>query len=258
MTSTIGTLPDPPSQDAGYTNHWPVRAGDVDRHGRLRLDGIARYLQDIAWEDLNTSGFVTSDPTWIVRRTVIDVIRPIEWPDRVTLHRWCSGVSTRWANMRVRITSAAGGLVETEAFWINVDEKSGTTARISDAGFTHLAATTAEHRLRWSRMIGDTPPTDPAYDLPYPLREVDIDLFQHMNNAAYWQAVEQLLPGHTELLTEPYRAVIEYNSPITADRDLRIRSDIDPAGLLLWFLTGESISAAVRIGPIDHPDTSTR
>ncbi|MFI7003602.1 acyl-[acyl-carrier-protein] thioesterase [Nocardia sp. NPDC050175] len=252
MTKPVGMLPDPPSENAGYATRWPVRAGDVDRNGRLRLDGIARYLQDIAWEDLNASGFVDSDPAWIVRRTVIDVIEPIRWPDHVSLRRWCSGVSTRWANMRVRLTSDAGGLVETEAFWINVDEKAGTTARISEAGFEHLSASTDEHRLRWAPMLDRMPAAPSARDLAYQIREADIDLLLHMNNAMYWQAVEQFLPGRAELLVEPYRAIIEYNAPITADQSLHIRSEDRPTGLHLWFVTGEKCNAAVHLGPIQH------
>ncbi|MFI6040415.1 acyl-[acyl-carrier-protein] thioesterase [Nocardia sp. NPDC051321] len=257
MTDAVSTLPDPPDKAAGYTTRWPVRAADVDRHGRLRLDGIARYLQDIAWEDLNASGFVDSDPAWIVRRTVIEVIKPVRWPDHVTLRRWCSGVSTRWANMRVRITSDAGGLIETEAFWINVDEKAGTTARISDSGFAHLAATTDQLRLRWAPMLDATPPQRSAGDLTYPIREVDIDLLMHMNNAAYWQAVEQFLPAHSGLLAQPYRAIIEYNAPITGDQSLHIRSGDRGTGLELWFVTAEKCHAAAQISAIQHPSVNT-
>jgi len=31
-----------PAQGRVFTNSWPVRVGDVDVHGRLRLDGIGR------------------------------------------------------------------------------------------------------------------------------------------------------------------------------------------------------------------------
>lgn len=254
MTS-LGTLPDPPSEDAGYAAEWPVRIADADRHGGLRLDGIARYLQDIAWEDLHAGGFAGTDPTWIVRRTVIDVIRPIRWPARVSLRRWCSGLSTRWANMRVRIVSDAGGLVETEAFWIKVDETTGATARISDSGFAHLATTTEQHRLRWTPLLDETPPPRSQRDLPFALREADIDLNGHVNNTVYWQAVEQFLPDHTELLVGPYRAVLEYRGPVTAEQALRIRTEDRRTGLHLWFLTGENVSATGLVTPLYHPPT---
>ncbi|WP_438823415.1 acyl-ACP thioesterase domain-containing protein, partial [Nocardia farcinica] len=98
-----------PQEGMGFASAWPVRAGDVDPYNRLRFDGIARYLQDIAWEQLQQTLLERTDPNWIVRRTVIDVVRPIMWPDQVRLERWCSAMSTRWTNMRVRITSDNGG-----------------------------------------------------------------------------------------------------------------------------------------------------
>ncbi|WP_432421533.1 ATP-binding cassette domain-containing protein, partial [Nocardia brasiliensis] len=58
-------------------------------------------------------GRVMPQPHHNPRRTVIDVIRPILWPEEVQLLRWCSAMSTRWANMRVRVTSGNGGLIET-------------------------------------------------------------------------------------------------------------------------------------------------
>lgn len=244
MTIPRYTLTDPPSDDAGYTTSWTVRGGDVDRHGRLRLDGIARYLQDIAWDDLHSNGFAESDPSWIVRRSTLEVLHPIRWPDRIRLQRWCSGVSTRWANMRVRITSAAGGLVETEAFWINVDEKTGTTARISEAGFAHLAKTTDEHRLRWRPELVGAPGAIDQRDKPFSLRETDIDLFGHVNNAVYWQAVEQFLPAHSDLLDRPHRAVLEYNRPIAPDTPVLVRTENRPSGLHLWFRTDDGVNAA--------------
>ncbi|MTJ64963.1 hypothetical protein GL309_26695, partial [Nocardia seriolae] len=121
-----------------------------------------------------------------------------------------------------------------------------------DAGFAHLAATTDEHRLRWKPMLDRTPGPQSGNDLPYPIREADIDLLMHMNNAAYWQAVEQFLPARPELPIAPHRAVIEYNAPLTADQPLRIRPEDRTSGLHLWFLTGESVSAAAQIGPYPH------
>lgn len=248
--TTISALPPPPSGGAGFTTEWPVRAGDVDRYGRLRLDSVARYLQDVAWDDLCASGFVDSDPTWIVRRTLIDVITPIRWPERVTLRRWCSGLSTRWANMRVRITSDGGGLVETEAFWIKIDEKSGATARISDTGFAHLAATTDEHRLRWRPMLEEEPPASSRHDIAYPIRTADIDVLMHMNNAAYWQVVEDFLPDSYMDLVGPYRAIIEYRAPISAKQSLYIRSDVRSTVLRLWFIIAGAANADCLVTPL--------
>ena len=95
---------------------WRRHAVDFDGDGRIDLfdsasdaiGSVARYLQDISWDELHRTELHRTDPTWIVRRTVIDVIRPVTWPDQVHLTRWCSSMSTRWTNMRTRITSDGG------------------------------------------------------------------------------------------------------------------------------------------------------
>lgn len=251
-------LTPPPEGGRGFTASWPVRTGDVDSYNRLRLDGVARYLQDIAWENLHATSMARSDPMWIIRRTVVDVLRPVGWPDTVTLHRWCSGMSTRWANMRVRITSAQGGLIETEGFWINFSDRTNTPARISDEGLAYLAATTTEHRLRWRPWLTEPAPPQSDTDLSFPVRATDIDQYNHVNNAAYWQAVEQYLVDAPKLIAEPHRAVIEYNSPVLPREHISVRSRYEPGDhdhcaqptLRLWFVVGDTVCTAVRIMPL--------
>ena len=103
-------LVDLPTNGAVFETSRPVRTGDIDVSGTVRLDGVARYLQDIGFDDLDASGAAAAHPVWVVRRTVIDVIRPVSWPARVRMRRWCSGLSSRWCTMRVRIESDGGGL----------------------------------------------------------------------------------------------------------------------------------------------------
>ncbi|TSD95074.1 hypothetical protein FOS14_18970 [Skermania sp. ID1734] len=249
-------LPAPPAGGLGYETSWPVRAGDVDPDNRLRLDGVARYLQDIAWENLQATFFAHTDPYWIVRRTVIDVIRPVRFPDRVNLRRWCSGMSTRWTNMRVRVESESGGLIESEGFWINISESTGLPTRISDDGLTYLAQMTGEHRLRWRQWLNDPPPPESESDHQFHLRATDIDAFNHVNNSSYWHAVEDCLVDSPKLLTRPHRAVIEHHSPILAREQVMVRSRVEPTGpqgdptLRLWFVVGGDVRAAARVSSL--------
>lgn len=245
-----------PQEGTGYASAWPVRAGDVDPYSRLRFDAVARYLQDIAWEDLHSGFLHRTDPHWIVRRTVIDVVRPIGWPDRVHLRRWCSAMSTRWTTMRVRLTSDNGGLVETEGFWIKIDESTNMPARISDEGLTHLARTTDEHRLRWRPWLTDAVPPESDTDLPWPVRATDIDQYIHVNNAMYWQAVEHFLVDCPKLVAGPHRAVIEYVTPVLARRNISVRSRYESGDhggtpvLRLWFVVDGDVTTTVRIAAL--------
>ncbi|WP_081615211.1 acyl-[acyl-carrier-protein] thioesterase [Dietzia sp. UCD-THP] len=257
----LGPLSPPPSAESGFSTSRTVRTGDVDPRRRLRLDSIARYLQDVAGDDLEFTGHARTDPYWIVRRTVIDVIEPITWPATVHLHRWCSGLSTRWANMRVRLTAdpQAGpddagtrpdGLVETEAFWINVNAE-GVPARISNEGFATLSASTQDHRLRWAAMTEPLPTEAPGRDLPvdrpHVLRSTDFDLLQHLNNAAYLDAVEDELLDHQDLLRGRHRIVIEYSRPVVPGAVMTIRRIRSGDRLRMWMLVEDRVAAAVTV-----------
>ena len=75
--------------------------------GRLKFDAATRHIQDIGSDHLREMGFEETHPLWIVRRTMIDLIKPIEFQDMLRMRRWCSGTSNRWCEMRVRIDGSA-------------------------------------------------------------------------------------------------------------------------------------------------------
>ncbi|WP_161893896.1 acyl-[acyl-carrier-protein] thioesterase [Gordonia spumicola] len=250
-----------------YAADYRVRTGDIDQEMRVRLDGLARYLQDVANDNIAVTDFADTDPFWIIRRTVIDVFEPLTWPSDFRVERWCGAFSTRWTDMRVTIRGTAqtnrfnpeprpGGHVETNAFWINMTE-SGMPARISDTAMRTLTEMTDEHRLRWKAMNpGEAPPASDV-DLPdreHVLRVTDFDPFRHLNNAAYFAAVEDELVDHLDLLDGPHRAVIEYLRPVTPGVPITVRRQRLDDCLLLWLLipgdddalvTAASVSVAV-------------
>jgi acyl-ACP thioesterase len=254
-------LADRPATAGHFEASYRVRAGDVDQEMRLRLDGVARYLQDVAHDNLDATDFAHTDPFWIVRRTIIDVIEPISWPGMVTAQRWCGALSTRWANMRVRITAdhetnrlnpddRHGGLIETEAFWINVNDQ-GLPARISDGGFEMLSSMTDEHRLRWKTMhpapLPDADEVGAPLDRSHVLRSTDFDPLRHLNNAAYWAAVEDELTEHPDLTHAPHRAVIEYLRPITPGAEMTLRRRRVGDTLLMWMIVDDQVAATLSV-----------
>ncbi|GAC67844.1 acyl-[acyl-carrier-protein] thioesterase [Gordonia soli] len=232
-----------------FEGGYRVRTGDVDQEMRVRLDAVARYLQDVANDNIEVTEFRDTDPFWIVRRTVIDVIRPFSWPAGFTAQRWCGALSTRWTNMRVRLTAEhetnrfnpdprPPGLIETEAFWINVNDQ-GMPSRLTDGAFEMLSSMTDEHRLRWKAMNPDKAPDPGTIDLPdreHVLRSTDFDPFKHLNNAAYLEAIEDELVDHPDLVTGRHRAVIEYLRPIVPSSKLTLRRVREADRLLVWML----------------------
>ena len=88
-----------------------------------------------------------------------------------------------------------------------------------------------------------------AHVRPWPVRASDFDLLRHVNNAAYWYAVEdelaRLAPGRTPVSAElEHRAAIEPGDPV------EMRSTVDEDVLWVWLTSrGETRSAAqLRLG----------
>lgn len=200
--------------DAGYVYRtaWRVATGDIGGDLHLRLDSVARYIQEVGAENLVDAGEAEEHPHWLVQRTVIDVIEPIEFPNEVSLSRWCSALSSRWCTMRVDLVGSDGGRIETEGFWIAINAKTLTPQRVSDTLIERFASTTTEHRLKWRPWLQD--PDEPDEAMPFPLRRTDIDLFEHVTNTAYWHAIHEVMALAPDVCTAPYRAVIEYRRPI--------------------------------------------
>jgi acyl-ACP thioesterase len=237
--------------DSGYVfrTGWKLATSDIDHRLFARLDGVARYIQEVGAEHLIDAGYAEIHPHWIVQRTVIDVIEPLAWPNDITFRRWCAGISLRWCSMRVRLDGSEGGRIETEAFWINVNKDTLTPSLISDGFFDRLATTTEVRRIKWREWLpGPAESTDPgAAAIPFALRYTDGDLFEHVNNTVYWHGVLEVLAQAHDMVEPPYRAVVEYRKPITLDESVTLRSVRRNDALHIWFCVGEDVRAAALV-----------
>ena len=223
-------MPVPDPHPDVFDVQWPLRVADVDPEGRLRFDAATRHIQDIGSDQLREGGFEETHPLWIVRRTMVDLIKPIEFQDMLRLRRWCSGTSNRWCEMRVRVDGRKGGLMESEAFWININRETQGPARMSDDFIEGLRRTTDESRLRWKAYLKAAGREDATEIKEYPVRVSDIDIFAHMNNSVYWSVVEDYLFSHPELLHKPIRVTIEHDAAVALGDKLEIISHVHPAG----------------------------
>ncbi|MCV7087230.1 acyl-[acyl-carrier-protein] thioesterase [Mycolicibacter hiberniae] len=257
-------MPVPDPHPDVFDRQWPLRVADIDRAGRLRMDAAARHIQDIGQDQLRECGYQETHPLWIVRRTMMDLIAPIEFQDMLRIRRWCSGTSNRWCEMRVRIDGRKGGLFESEAFWININRETQGPARISDDFLARLKRTTSVDRLRWKAYLTAGSREDAAEIHEYPIRFTDIDLFDHMNNSVYWSVVEDYLSSYPELLGAPLRVTLEHDAPVALGDKLEIVSHVHPPGSTdkfgpeltdrtvrtLTYVVGDEVKALAAIFPL--------
>ena len=88
------SLPPPAPESRVFTLTTRVRLGDVSPRGRLRLDGIAKLLQDVATDDAE-DGAPGEEAGWVVVRVSADMMsRPQVIVERVRAKLRAAGCQT--------------------------------------------------------------------------------------------------------------------------------------------------------------------
>jgi acyl-ACP thioesterase len=199
-----------PQRGRVYTGQARPGLADCAPSGRVRLDALARWLQDVAYADVEDAA-VAEAAVWVVRRTRIRVERFPRFGERFRLQTFCSGFGRAWAERRTVVTALDGGAgaVQAVSLWVHLDpatrrpfpltprelELYGDAAggRKVTARLRHPAPGSADNARRWA------------------FRATECDLAGHVNNAAYWQPIEE------ELLSGPephsFDAETEFRNP---------------------------------------------
>lgn len=210
-----------------------VRLGDVGLDGSLRLDALARFLQDVAADDAAEVGL--RGATWVVRRTVLVVRHRPTFGERIELTTFCGGLGSRWAERRTTITGPASR-IEASSLWVYLDERTGRPAALPPR-FLEAFAEASGGRSASSRLTLPPPGDAVGAGEPWALRPTDFDVLGHVNNAVYWTIVEDepVTSGHIEL---------EYRTPIEPGADVRL---IRGAGGDRWLVSASGVHAAARV-----------
>jgi acyl-ACP thioesterase len=197
-----------------FREEYVIRLGDVDERGLLRLDGVARFLQDVATDDWTDTG-VDSGDTWVVRRTSIRLAEGARWPrylDRVALTTWCGGTGAAWAERRTNVEFDDAIALETVGLWVPVDA-SGRPVRIRDSFFEVYGEQARERKV--SGRVSVPPVPDDARRRSWALRDADLDILRHVNNAAIWQAVSEIVKAPVLEVSVTHHGSIERHDEVT-------------------------------------------
>jgi acyl-ACP thioesterase len=190
---------------------------DANAAGRCRLDAMARWLQDVAYEDLIDAGF-EGRGAWIVRRTRIRVEAFPRFGEELTLRTFCSGIGRFSAERRTSIKGESAS-VETVSLWVCLDPERGRPMRFPPdfiAAYEESAAgRDANVRLRHPDPHGD------AERSPWVFRASEMDPAGHVNNSHYWVPLEEDLAAGPE--PESIDAEVEYRDPAMAGEAVVLR-----------------------------------
>ena len=231
-----------------FRRHRRVRLGDVTPSGRLRLDELARYLQDVSNDD-TTDVALPDDMSWVVRRTVLEVRSFPVFGETVTLATFCGGTGGRWAERRVSVQGDLGGAVEAATLWVHLDLDTLRPKALPQA-FHDCFGEAARGRRVSARLEHPAPPAQ-AFEAAtaWPLRSTDFDLLGHVNNAAYWAAVEEHLVRRPSL-GAPLRAELEFHQQVEPGASVQVAAqDHDDGRTSWWLVSGATVHASAVLGP---------
>jgi acyl-ACP thioesterase len=213
-----------------FASRRRIRLSDRDASGRLRLDAVARYLQDVAGDDVDQTGWGAPEHLWVMRSVRIDVLAPAVEDDFVEVTTWCSGMASVAAGRRMSLAGDRGGRVEIDSVWVHLGPDA-RPARIEDFG---AYAEAADGRVVTTKLELPEPGSESAR-IQWPLRATDVDLLGHVNNAAYWQAVEHALPRGGPDPRQPLRAMLDHRHAIDLGDDVELLHHADDSSLSLAF-----------------------
>ena len=219
-----------------------IRLADRDRTGRVRLDAIARLLQDVAIDDVQETGWGTPTHLWFVRRIRIDVHEPFLEDGRIELTTWCSGLAAIAAGRRWSLSGDRGGRAEVDSVWIHLgpDQR---PVRIED--FDIYGEATGGRHVSTKLELPEPPDDAPA--APWPLRASDVDVHGHVNNAVHWQAVEHALAAARLDPARPLVAELDYREPLDLGDDVELVASMDAGALIAGLRAGGVFKAVARV-----------
>ena len=241
-TQGASELVGPPVEGRVFAHTVQPGLADCAPSGRLRLDGLARWLQDVAYADVVDAGLAEL-AVWVVRRTRVKVARFPRFGERHEVSTFCSGLGRMWAERRTTIRRAGepAADVEAVALWVHLEPGSWRPVPFTERELELYGAAAAERRVS-ARLRHPGPPADAARSA-WKFRATELDIASHINNAAYWQPLEE------ELLRGPEpRAIdveLEYRVP-SQPGDKLVVNDGRPLGegARRWILDGQGETSA--------------
>lgn len=215
--------------------------------GRIRLDALACWLQDVAYADVKDAG-LDEVAVWVVRRTRICVHRFPRFGERFAVTTFCSGFGRMWAERRTDIVRVGDESPEVEAvsLWVHLDRENWRPVPLSEREIDTYGGAALTRRVS-ARLRHPVAAESANSAARWTFRATECDIADHVNNAAYWEPLEEeLLAG-----PDPERidVELEYRAPAQPG-DKKILRDGDRR----WIVGQDGeLHASIAIARTDEP-----
>lgn len=227
-----------------FTSSRRVRVGDCNSDGVIRIDALARYLQDIGYDDTDDIG-VGDGGLWVARSIVMEFPKG-KLPQRnetVNLETYCGGIGRAFAQRIVNVNPETNNQISTSTIWVSVDDE-GKPSAVPDwlkEAYPDAEKANASRKLT----LLDIDQIDENYlVISWQLRATDFDINNHVNNAVAFNALYEVAEARGA--TSPSQVIIEYHQPIDSHHEMKLVSLPRNNGFDAWLMSDKNIAAAMR------------
>jgi acyl-ACP thioesterase len=185
---------------------------------------------------------------WVVRRTRIRVRRFPRFGEHCALTTFCSGLGRMWAQRRTDIVREGAPTPDVEAvsLWVHLDPERWVPSPLTEAELATYGGAAQTRRVS-ARLRHPAPPTLQG-GTPWTFRATECDIADHVNNAAYWQPLEEELLAGSE--PEQIDVDLEYRAPAQPGIKRILR-----AGDRRWLVGGgDELLASFWLLPVETAD----
>ena len=235
-----------------FAGRRTIRSTDVTPAGVFRLDALARYLQDVAEDDVAATGW-QAPYGWLLRRCTVTARAYPRLGERLELRTFCSATGPRWAQRTTTVAGPGGDLIQAVAIWAAVDLATGLPRPLGE-DFQRRYGEASGGRTVSARLWLPRPGapdvrgqdgSSEAHVRDWPLRASDFDTAQHVNNAVHWAALEDVIAG---LGWRPSTAELEYHRTIRPGAHPRLLTGPGTGPeVYAWLLDGTDRLASGRL-----------
>ena len=231
-----------PTSARTFSESRRIRLSEMDAEGRLRLDSIARYLQDVAVDDVDETGWGAPEHLWVLRSIRMGGSDAVARRPRGGAHHVVQRVGDgggRQEDVAGRRPRRKGGARQ------RLDPPRAGRRAGPDRGLRRLCGIgRRSDRLDATRAAA--PPSD-ARRRPWETRASDIDLFGHVNNAVYWQGVEGRLRDRGIDPRAPLVARLDYRHAVDLGEVVELAEFSEGGGCGVAFVSGDVLKAVALV-----------
>lgn len=181
-----------------FTLQSTVAYADVDRDQLLTLGGIFKLLQEAAIKhadryDLGAKAMVAKGESWVLNRVAASIVRYPRYEEAVTVRTWSAGIRGFRGYRDLRLFCGDELVLSASALWVYVNLRTRSLARVPEELAAQFPVGQAEMFRPDLDRVRHQPPAATASATEVALRYGDFDGNSHLNNTAYFDALQTAL-----------------------------------------------------------------